>query len=173
MNRPAAWTAAVLAAASGACASVQAQREREEYLQSRLDSFRFSKPLDEVWPQVQRLLADKNYPLVGKDGDAVGDPHGTLYSLFSPAKETSREADGSRWLETGWRKDQTRYRVEGTPEGSGCRVVFTLLHEDTTEHGHDARERKRGLEMELELARRIDPEAAAGIEAGLPAMKRG
>jgi len=27
--------------------------------------------------------------------------------------------------------------------------------------------------MELELARRIDPEAAAGIEAGLPATKRG
>ena len=173
MNRSAAWTAAVLAAASGACASAQAKREREEYLQSRLDSFRFSKPLDEVWPQVQRLLADKNYPMVGKDGEAVGDEHGTLYSLFSPAKETSRETDGSRWLETGWRKDQTRYRVEGTPDGPGCRVVFTLLHEDTTEHGHDARERKRGLEMELELARRIDPEAAAGIEAGLPATKRG
>jgi len=96
-----------------------------------------------------------------------------LYSLFSPAKETSRERDGSRWLETGWRKDQTRYRVEGTPEGAGCRVIFTLLHEDTTEHGHDARERKRGLDMELELARRVDPEAAASIEAGLPALKRG
>jgi len=54
MNRSAAWTAAVLAAASGACASVQAQREREEYLQSRLDSFRFSKPLDEVWPRQKK-----------------------------------------------------------------------------------------------------------------------
>ena len=171
MNRPAALLAAVLAAASGACAAVQGQRE--QYLQARLDAFRFSKPLDEVWPQVQRLLADKGYPLVGKDGEAVGDEHGTLYSLFSPAKETSRESDGSRRLETGWRRDQTRYRVAGTPDGAGCRVVFTLLHEDTTEHGHDARERKRGLEMELELARRVDPEAAASIEAGLPGAKRG
>ena len=173
MNRLAAWIVAVLAAASGACASAQAQREREQYLMSKLDDFRFSKSLDEVWPQVQRLLADKGYPLVGQDGEAVGDPHGMLYSLFSPAKETSREKDGSRWLETGWRKDLTRYRVEGTPDGAGCRVVFTLLHEDTTEHGHDARERKRGVDMELELARRVDPEAAASIEAGLPALKRG
>src|SRR5439155_14760891 len=103
---------------------------------------------------------------------AVGDELGTLYRLCRAAKEPSREPDGRRRLGTGRRKDQTRYRVEGTPGGPGCRVVFTLLHEDTTEHGHDARERKRGLEMELELARRIDPEAAAGIEAGLPAAKR-
>src|SRR3989442_15689318 len=115
---------------------------------------------DEVCLKVERLFADKNYPLVGKDGGAVADPHVTLYSLFSPAKETSREADGSRWLETGWRKDQTRYRVEGTPDGPGCRGVFTLLHEGTTEHGHDAREHKRGLEKELELAGRLSPEAA-------------
>jgi hypothetical protein len=150
---------------------MQAKRQREEYLEARLDSLRYSKPLDEVWSEARRLLAAKSYPLAGKDAEAVGESHTILFSIFSPAKETSADDQGRRFLETGWRKDRTRYRVEGSPDGPGSRVVFTLLKEDTTEHGHDARERKRGVELELELARRVDPEAAAGIEAGLQAMK--
>lgn len=172
MNRPAAWIAVALVAGSAGCASTQAKRQREEYLEARLDTLRYRKPLDEVWPEVRRLLAEKGYALAGKDAEAVGESHGILFSIFSPAKETRADDAGARFLETGWRKDQTRYLVEGFPDEAGSRVVFTLLREDPTEHGHDARERKRGVELELELARRVDPEAAAGIDAGLQAMKR-
>jgi hypothetical protein len=172
MNRPARWIAAALIAASAGCASMQAKREREEYLAARLDSLRYQQSLDEVWLEVRRVLAAKGYPLIGKDAEVVGESHGVLFSLFSPARETSSDENGGRFLETGWRKDGTRYLVEGFPEGSGSRVIFTLLREDPTEHGHDARERRRGVELELELARRMDPEAAAGIEAGLQARRR-
>jgi hypothetical protein len=171
-NRSAIWIICALVTASASCAATQAKREREEYLAARLDSLRYRQPLDEVWAEMRRVLTAKGYPLVGQDAEAVGESHGLLYSIFSPAKETSTDEGGARFLETGWRKDQTRYHVEGVPDGTGCRVVFTMLREDPTEHGHDARERKRGVELELELARRVDPEAAAEIEAGLQAMKR-
>jgi hypothetical protein len=173
MYRPAAWTTAALLAASTGCASVKAKRERDEYLQTRLDSLRYQQPIEEVWLEVRRLLAANRYPLIGQDGEAVGESHNILYSIFSPAKETSPDGNGGRFLETGWRKDSTRYRAEGSPEGPGWRVVFTLLKEDPTEHGHDARERKRGLELELQLAQKLDPAAAADIEAGLQAVKAG
>ena len=157
--------------ASAGCASIKAKRAREDYLMSRLDSVRYRQPLDEVWPEVQKVLAANRYPLVGKDAEAVGEEHIILYSLFSPAKETEPDGSGGRVLETGWRKDSTRIRAEATPEESGTRVVLTLLKEDTTEHGHDARERKPAVDLELQLAKKLDPAAAADIEAGLQAVK--
>ena len=171
MYRPAAWTTAAFVVASAGCASIKAKRAREEYLESRLDSVRYQQPLDEVWPEVQKVLAANNYPLVGKDAEAVGEEHIVLYSLFSPAKETQPDGNGGRVLETGWRKDSTRIRAQATPDESGTRVVLTLLKEDTTEHGHDARERKPAVDLELQLAKKLDPAAAADIEAGLQAVK--
>jgi len=63
------------------------------------------QPLDEVWPEIQKLLAENSYPLVGKDAEAVGESHFVLFSLFSPAKETEPDGSGGRVLENGWRKD--------------------------------------------------------------------
>ena len=150
---------------------MKAKRAREEYLESRLDPLRYRQPLDEIWPEVQKVLASNRYPLVGKDAEAVGEEHVILYSLFSPAKETQPDGSGGRVLETGWRNDSTRIRAQATPDESGTRVVLTLLKEDTTEHGHDARERKPAVDLELQLAKKLDPEAAADIEAGLQAVK--
>jgi len=171
MYRPAAWTTAAFVVASVGCASIKAKRAREDYLVSRLDSVRYPQPVDEIWPEVQKVLAANRYPLVGKDAEAVGEEHIILYSLFSPAKETGPDGNGGRVLETGWRKDSTRIRAQATPDETGTRVVLTLLKEDTTEHGHDARERKPAVDLELQLAKKLDPEAAADIEAGLQAVK--
>jgi len=171
MYRPAAWTTAAFVVASAGCASMKAKRAREEYLQSRLDPVRYRQPLDEIWPEVQKVLAANRYPLVGKDAEAVGEEHVIIYSLFSPAKETQPDGSGGKVLETGWRNDSTRIRAQATPDESGTRVVLTLLKEDPTEHGHDARERKPAVDLELQLAKKLDPEAAADIEAGLQAVK--
>ncbi len=186
MTRPVAWIAAgglMLMAAAG-CASVQASRARNQYLTSQLDALRYEKPLEEVWTEVRRLLADRGYPLAGVDAEAVGQRGGWLSNVFSPAKETrprsadvglfqalsgaGRADDGSgQYLETGWlERSWNRYRVDGLKDGPGCRIVFTAIAQDVTEH-RDAG-RRRDLEMELELARRVDPEAAARIEASIP-----
>ncbi len=186
MNRAATWMAAGLVAVTAGCASTRASRARSEYLKTQLDALRYAKPLEEVWPEVQRLLADKGYPLAGKDAKAVGQKEmGWARRLLSPAKEThhgdpgallqllgvvARDRDAeelAQSLETGWRKHQDRYRADGFKEGSGCRVIFTAIDVDETEHRDGSR--RRDLELELELARRVDREAADRIEAGLAA----
>ncbi len=182
MTHPPARIAAALLAFTTGCASMQADRARAQYLTTQLDALRYAKPLDEVWPEVRRLLAEKGYPLAGGDAKAVGQSDTVFARLFTPAKETRSLTDdvglfpslfgpkgatpgSGRFLETGWRGDRDRYRVEGLEDGQGCRVGFTVIAQDLTEHGRDAA-RHRDLEMELELARRVDPEAAARIEAG-------
>ncbi len=185
MTHPPARIAAALLAFSAGCASTQAGRARAEYLTTQLDALRYAKPLDELWTDVRRLLAEKGYPLAGEDAKAVGQSDTVLARIFTPAKATRSLSDdvglfpsllgakggtsgSGRFLETGWRGDR-RYRVEGLEDGQGCRVGFTVIAQDLTEHGRDAA-RHRDLEMELELARRVDPEAAARVEAGLAAL---
>jgi hypothetical protein len=190
MTRPAAWIAAGIVAAAG-CASVQTGRARAEYLTRELDAVRYAQPLDEVWDEARRLLADRGYPLVGADAKAVGQSDVWLTNVFSPGTETrstsagatgllpnllSRPSGGTadddrgaRFLETGWSRNRDRYRVDGWRDGPDCRVTFTAILEDRTEHQREAG-RHRDLEMELDLARRLDPEAAARIEAGLAAL---
>jgi hypothetical protein len=153
-----------LVAAAAACAA--ADGARRKYLRQELDAVRYEQPIDEAWHEVQRLLSERGYPLSGKDAEAVGQSSSFLFRLLSPAKETRDDGRGGRFLETGW-KNGVRYRVDGTADGPGCRVVFTAIEEDMTEHGRDA-SRHRDLDLELELARRLAPQAAARIERGLP-----
>jgi hypothetical protein len=196
MAHRAAWIAALVAAATTGCASMRVARERNEYLAAQLDGLRYAKPMPEVWPEVLRLLAEMGYPLAEADAEAIGRTSGFLSSIFSPSKETHIEPLGGRsslfpafratkavpaegpgrwWLETGWSdRAALRYRADGSTDGTTCQVTFTAIAADTAEKGHDG-ERHRDLEMELDLARRVDPEAAARIEAGLEAFdaKRG
>ncbi len=161
---------ALLATAS--CASMQAERARREALAPRLDALRYSKPLDVVWSEARRLLAEKGYPLVGADAQAVGQRPNPIEIVLSRAKDTRPDPDGGQFLETGWGPGPSRYRLQGSAEGSGIRVVFWAIPEDPLEHGRDGYPPTRGLDMELELARRLDPAAAAAIEAALPAAGR-
>lgn len=180
---------ALLAAASG-CATMRVSHERDQYLATQLDGLRYAKPMPEVWLEVQHLLAGSGYPLTGDDATAAGQSEVFLQSVFSPAKETRIEplggrsvafpdfakrketpADGpGRWsLETGWSDRAMRYRADGSTDGKTCQVTFTAIAQNTNEKGHDG-ERHRDLDMELDLARRVDPEATARIEAGLEAL---
>lgn len=175
------WLAAALLAAA-ACASLQGGRARAQRLQERLDAFRYDKPLPEVWLEARRLLADRGYPLAGEDAKAVGQKEMAVTErLLSPAKETypygedvgllqqlgvvgrghDKGSQAGLSLDTGWRRTRDRYHVDGLQEEGGCRVVFTHVVEDLTDHRGQA---SRDLELELALAQRIDPAAAARIE---------
>ncbi|HEU4382491.1 MAG TPA: hypothetical protein VFR85_03220 [Anaeromyxobacteraceae bacterium] len=167
MTRPTAVLAAATLAVSS-CASMQAERARREALTAQLDAFRYQKPLDEVWSEARRLLFEKGYPLAGADAEAVGQKQLFLGGLFSSAKDTRPDPAATQFLETGWGPGPLRYRVQGWANGSSARMVFWAIPEDGTEHGRDGRPTTRGLDLELELARRLEPDAAAAIEAALP-----
>jgi hypothetical protein len=157
--------AATLLASS--CASIEAERTRREALIPRLDALRYSKPLDEVWAEGRRLLSDRGYPLTGKDAEAVGKKANPLEIVFSRAKDTRPDPDGGQFLETGWGPGTLRYRFRAWTEGSSTRVAFWAIPEDPVERGRDGYPPSRGVEIELELARRLDPAAAEAIEAAM------
>jgi hypothetical protein len=178
---------ALLLAGSG-CASLQASRARAKALEAQLEAFRYEKPLDEVWQEARRLLAERGYPLASDDAAAVGQKEMSLPErIFSPAKETRRRSadvglfqrlggagggsgtlgpDDERFLETGWRREGDRYRADGLRDEKGSHVLFRHILQDRTDHRDSA---ERDPEMELELARRLDPEAAERIEAAVAA----
>ena len=167
-----------LTIASAGCASARAVRK--ERLQRELDSFAYPRSLDQVWDEARRLLAERDYPLAGKDAEAVGQrPMSWAERIVSPARETGAAQEGgllqrtrgakgrsgaTQALDTGWNQYGERYRLEGWGEAGGSRIAFTFLKQDRTDRRS---EETRDPELELELLRRLDPRAAARVESSI------
>jgi hypothetical protein len=161
-KRAATWA---LTATLFGCAGLGPARARETYLRQQLDDLEYAKPIGEVWPDVLRLLAERGYSLVGRDREKAGLPEqGFLGRLVSAGFETQQLGEEGRAVETDWDRHRLRYRVEGRCAGGRCRIEFTSIKQDEMDPARDQRWRDR--EMELDLLRRVDPEAAARIEAG-------
>jgi hypothetical protein len=184
--------ASVAAAALAAgCAAGKAAAVRNEYLKSQLDPFVYAKPLPDVWPDVLGLLHEKDYPLVGSDAVAVGQSENWASNFLSPGFETrsgsaqnaagtgflpslfsrssSKGEDTWRYLKTGMGRDSRLFRADGVAEGEGCRVTFTAYNGRPGEIGVFSEDTaRRDFQMELDLVRRVEPAAAARIEAGMP-----
>jgi hypothetical protein len=150
-----------------ACATVRARDARERELEEQLAAWHGSEPLDRGWDEARRLLAERGYPLADKDADAVGQRRmSALERLGSPARATAERGPLERSLDTGWSGARDRCSVRSLPAADGWRIVFWRL-----EDGTDGRpiEPRRDRALELALVRRIDPAAAARIDAALAA----
>jgi hypothetical protein len=193
MTRTAVAIAATLALASG-CASARAAKVRSEYLQAQLEPFVYQKPIGEIWIEVLRLLNEKGYPLAGHDAVAVGQSESWFGNFTSPGSETktgtteratgtgflpniipsakgkSKDEETWRYLKTGLNKELKMYRVDAAlTEGGGWRVAFTSYEASVADHNlFISSTAKPDWKMALELMRRVDPAAAARIEAGMP-----
>ncbi len=158
---PARGAAAAAVLLLAACARLGGPRA----LERRLDAYRYPKPLDEVWPAALRLLADRGFPLSGKDREVVGSaPQGAWDRFFSDGFGTRvfGPDDAGRVAETGWNKQRLRYRVEGLPVGAGgCQIRFISIKGRMEDPAVE--ERFRDPEMELDLLSRLDPESADRI----------
>jgi hypothetical protein len=193
MTRSPLWIASALAAVVvTGCASVKAARAREAYLKAQLEPLVYDRPIEGIWTDVRKLLNEKGYPLAGEDAVAAGQTENWFASFLTPAMETrtGRAEDSAeagflpgllpskapgkgeetwRYLKTGLSKQLKMYRVDAVADGPGWRVVFTSYQASPTDHQYFLRDTaKRDHEMELELARRVDPAAAARIEANMP-----
>lgn len=152
---------ALLAAAS-ACATAA----RERRLEAALDESPVARPLDDLWPEVRRFLAERGYPLAGEDAEAMGQEQtGLLQAAFSRARATEAAPGGGRRLETGWGADRSRFVAEAVRGARGYTVRLTRVSEHFTQPLRDG-ERRREPDLELALLRRLDPAAAAGVEGG-------
>jgi len=176
------FMAGFFVAASG-CASVRAQHARNRELAKELADFRFEKPIDEVWQEARLVLVAAGYQLVGADATAVGQSNpNAVARIFSPAHETAPGVGGDnvlgkvglfkdpgagggrQYLDTDWNQYFERYHLDGYNYGDSCRVIFMHVKGDRDHQDVWTRD----YEMELDLIRRVDPDTAARMEAGLP-----
>jgi hypothetical protein len=164
MTRPVAWLLAVVTLAGPGCASLSASRARGKVLRAEMEAFRYRQPLEVVWPEVQRLLADRGLALAGQDAKAVGQKSGVLAKFASAAKETRSTETGGLLMDTGWNEYGFRWRAEAEPDAGGLRVVLTRIERNQSEEvGWDG-VALRDHDLELDLLRRVDPEAASRID---------
>ena len=158
-------TAALLLLALGlGCTTVA---RRQALLKNGLDDWRYPRAAAEIWPELQKLLDERQYPLVGADRAAVGGAtRNWLLESLSFGYETRARPTGGRILETGSNAEGYRIRAEAWPvKDGGTRVQLTRLKRDDTNPAGVVE--TRDLELELALLQRIDPVAAARIE-GVP-----
>jgi hypothetical protein len=166
MHRFARTLPVLLALSAAACTT--AASARRAALRRGLDQAHVSGTPAEIWPEVQRFLHERGYPLVGDDRLAIGrKPQNAISKIFSRGFETRVGSDGSRILETDGDRSRTRVRVaaRALPEG-GSRLRVTLMKESEMTL-QDVSE-WRDEELELALLQRIDPAAAAGVLGAPP-----
>jgi len=153
------------------CSAVSGEVRRESRLREQLDEHRFQQPAAKVWPAVLRLLDDRHLRLAGRDRAVVGAaPDSWLSKLTKGGFESRADGKGGLVLETREDPSALRYRAEGMDTGGGtCRVVFTAVRRTGRT---PSEERSRDLDLEIELVRRLEPEAAARMLATAEAAAR-
>ncbi|HEY6098799.1 MAG TPA: hypothetical protein VIW03_05180 [Anaeromyxobacter sp.] len=161
-------TLCLLALLSAACTTAGAARRAG--LRRALDEARVSRSPAEIWPELQRFVHERGYPLVGDDRLAVGlAAQGKIGKLLSPGHETRVLGDGGRILETSLdERSRSRIRAEArVAADGGAQLRITVLKQ--SESNPTDYSEWRDEELELALLRRLDPAAAArvlGTEAG-------
>jgi hypothetical protein len=150
------------------CASTRLAAAQDRYLQEKLDTWVYPKTCKELWPDVVRLLASKGFSLAGEDRVVAGEPRQSDFmAAISEGFETRQTYDGGLVLGTSWNKNWVRYRASGAVIGRGCSVTFLRdVQPDTDDPGKMVT--TTDYDLMMELLRRVDPQAAAGIEAGMP-----
>jgi hypothetical protein len=161
MVRPRRSAALLLALLPCACATVGVAR-REARLRDLLDRHLIEKPLAEAWPEAMRVAMERGFQLVGQDRAALGlPPQSTWGNLLAKGHETQRLGADGLVLETNQDGEGRRYRIEGRPAGAAAsRVRFIVVERHRDDPGE---EESRDSDAELELVRRLEPEAAARL----------
>jgi hypothetical protein len=129
----------------------------------------YPRPCPSLWPEVLRLLASKQFQLVGADRAAAGQPpRSGIANFFSMGFQTQDLHDGRLLVATDWNAASVRYQASGTAvPPAGCVVVFTR---DSDAAGDDSSkvESWTDWQMALELLRRVDATTSTLVEPGAP-----
>jgi hypothetical protein len=159
---------AAMALALGGCASARVAAARDGYLQTELETWVYPQPCGTLWPEVLRQVASEGFALVGADRAAAGKPpQSGVANFFSEGYATRATSEGGLQAASDWNRSWVRYVANGTPSGAGCTVRYTRVTQpDTDDPGKVFS--APDWEMALALLRRVDPQAAARVEAGIP-----
>ncbi|HYV47122.1 MAG TPA: hypothetical protein VFA20_19825 [Myxococcaceae bacterium] len=140
---------AAIALALAGCAGSRPM-DRDAFVREQMAALVLPRPIAEVWPLARELLSEQGY-------NGVDDPETLQYE--SEWREPAAPERFSGKL--------VRYRAQGIrlPEGR-CRVVFTrfVRGKELGRGPVELSEGTRDFEMELNLYKKVDPDAAALLE---------
>ena len=150
------------------CASVLASQARDGYLQKELGGLVYARTCAALWPDVLRQIASGGFSLVGQDRAVAGEPpQNSVDNFFSEGFQTRETYQGGLVVASDWSRSWQRIRANGAVVDGGCRVTFERESQpDTDDPGKTTT--TMDLDMALGLLRRVDPAAAARVEAGIP-----
>jgi hypothetical protein len=155
-------TSLALLAALSLAACHTAASARQAALRRGLDQAEVRRSPAEIWPEVQRFLSERGYPLVGDDRVAIGQkPQGAIGRALARGFETKVRPDGGRVLETDQDRQRLRVRAEARPTPAGGTAIRLTLLKEMELNSMEVSE-QRDEDLELALLRRLDPAVAAG-----------
>ena len=153
--------------ASG-CATLRATAERDRYLEAQVVPFVYPGDCDRIWADVLREMASRGFSLVGPDRAVAGQPpQSGIASFLSQGYRTRESPSGGIEAASDWNRSWVRLRAEARPVENGCTVVFTRDERADLDDPASVTS-ETDLEAALGLLRRVDPAAAARVEAGIP-----
>jgi hypothetical protein len=167
------WTVALAAGmallAAVGCSTTREAAAPDAFPRDALGVHVYPRPCPSLWPEVLRLLASKQFQLVGTDRAAAGQPpRSGMANFFSLGFQTEDSNDGRLLVATDWNAASIRYQASGTAvPPSGCVVVFTRFA-DVDGDGSSKVESWTDWQMALELLRRIDAMSSTPGEPGVP-----
>jgi hypothetical protein len=166
------WTlalAASVALLAGAGCTVTREASARDAPPGDAGDHVFPRSCPSLWPEVLRLLASKEFQLVGDDRAAAGQPpRSGMANFFSLGFQTQDLHDGRLIVATDWNAASVRYQASGTAvPPAGCVVVFTR---DSDVAGDDSSkvESWTDWQLALELLERVDARASTPVGPGAP-----
>lgn len=146
-----------LALGASGCGYLKANFARTNALTLELDAYVFQKPLEEVWEKVPTVKLFEWGQVLSWSATSP------TTSRTSPRIEKGKGAGNDQLLTT------TFLEAEGVRAPRGCQVrYFENMTEVTSRDGKEVgtrNSRDRRLDLELDLVRMFDAQAAARIEA--------
>ncbi len=163
--------AAVSLSLATGCASLRLGDEQRAYYLREAGTYAYAKSCLDVWPSVLQTLGSRGYPLKGRDRAYGGEGQQSGFSsVVEQASETQAVEGGGLTVRTGWRVGATnnpRYEVTGSPAApSGCAITFTRVTTGTVDVSNEQRDVDWRIQMDM--MQKVDPQAAARIDAGAP-----
>lgn len=136
--------AAVLLQVVG-CGALRAASARQDHINNRTQAYVYNRPVDQVWGSARQMLFELGYTVrdTGEGGS------------FSAETE---------WKQEG--KERSRYLLTGSSVDAGrCTVQFMRAEESQRGGNWDNDGTQRDFDIEFELIKRVEPDAAAQIES--------
>jgi hypothetical protein len=156
------FVVSVLALAFSGCAA----RRQQTYLEDKAMGHVYRKPLAEVWPEALALLKDKGYSVTNSAASGFETTTDWLMTSAPSSMGTAYARYLVRGFERGPGQSAVEFRRQDRSDSSGAADTDGRgKGSGETAVGAGSSQMRRDSELEWELLQKVDPDAAAALQA--------